>query len=109
MKTPQIDVGFFFALKKRDCFAKNHGFFLHFCKTFPVKFCKMKNNLTIFICLDGSTVVGAGKTLSKLIGNTPRLAAKSYHYYYRKIKGKNEASFIVNDEFIKIVKFEYAK
>ncbi len=69
----------------------------------------MNTDLTIYLCLDGSTVIGAGKTLPKLVNNTAVLACNSYYFYYRKMKGKDEVSVLIDEQMLKIVKISYAK
>lgn len=68
-----------------------------------------KNQLTIYLCLEGSTIVGAGKTLPKLLNNTAVLGAHSYHFYYRKMRGKQELVVLIDEKTFKITKVDYAR
>lgn len=64
---------------------------------------------TIFICLEGSSVLGAGGSLLKLFNNTVEMQKKSYHFYYRTLNGKDEVIVLVESRTLKIMRYGYAK
>lgn len=64
---------------------------------------------TIYICLDGSTVIGAGGSLLNLFNNTQEMQKKSYHFYNRKLKSENEMLVVCSEKMLKVIRVRYAK
>ena len=75
-------------------------------------YCKMKSkkerSRTVFLCLNGCSILGAGKSLQSLYDKTIEMHQKSYYFYHRRMKGTTEINEVLNGNLCKIIKYEYS-
>lgn len=63
---------------------------------------------TVFLCLHGCSVLGAGRSLKSLYSVTIEMHQKSYFFYSRRMKDTNEINEVLNGNLCKIIKYEYS-